>query len=104
MINDFLRWLTVLFCTFPLAADLISVRFFTGGRVTRINELTGAHAYIGYESPGTGLLASLTRDPITGTLYTVDGLQSGGATRLFTLDPNTGATTLVAPLSQTLRV
>jgi DNA-binding beta-propeller fold protein YncE len=87
----------------PAWADFIAVGF-DGGRVARINELTGTSQIIGFTSSDAALTASLTRDPLTGTFYTVGGLESGGVRRLFTLDPNTGQTTLVAPLSQNLSI
>ena len=103
MIKQFL-----LACSLPLTlaipawADFIAVGF-DAGRVARINEVTGARQIIG-TSPDVGLTASLTRDPTTNTFYTVSGLESGGIRKLFTLDPNTGQTRLVAPLSQNLVV
>ena len=93
-----------LLVSIPASADFIGVGFFNGGRVARINESTGASQIIGFTSPEVGLTASLTRDPLTDTFYTVGGLQSGGIARLFTLDPNTGQTTLIAALSQNLYI
>jgi DNA-binding beta-propeller fold protein YncE len=87
----------------PAWADFIAVGF-DGGRVARVNETTGAIQIIGFTSSDAALTASLMRDPLTNTFYTVGGLESGGVRRLFTLDPNTGQTTLVAPLSQNLSI
>ena len=99
MKHFFLLYLATLALVLPARADFISVGPFDGSRVYRINEQTGASQLIGFMS-GTGLVASLTRDPQTNTFYTVGGLEAGGVARLFTLNPDTGGTTQVAPLSQ----
>ncbi len=50
------------------------------------------------------MVASLARDPLTDTFYTVGGLQSGGVATLLTLDPDTGLTTPITPLSENLNI
>ncbi len=71
-------------------ALLIAVGF-NGGRVASINELTGAVQIIGFTSLNAGVVASLARDP-------------GGVATLLTLDPDTGLTTPIAPLSENLNI
>jgi hypothetical protein len=71
-----------------------------GDELIRINPATGAGTLVGPFGPGIDGMAALAYNPRTGVLYGGGGEFSGNGnfTNLFTIDPATGAATLIGPL------
>jgi hypothetical protein len=71
-----------------------------GDELIRINPATGAGTLVGPFGPGIEGMAALAYNSRTGVLYGGGGEFSGNGnfTNLFTIDPATGAATLIGPL------
>jgi PEP-CTERM motif len=71
-----------------------------GDELIRINPATGAGTLVGPFGAGIDGMAALALNPRTGVLYGGGGEFNGNGnfTNLFTIDPTTGAATLIGPL------
>src|SRR5262249_9665253 len=71
-----------------------------GDELIRINPATGAGTLVGPFGTGIDGMAALAFNPRTGILYGGGGEFNGNSnfTNLFTIDPTTGAATLIGPL------